>query len=65
MVTNWQENKNALISYLKMANTGIKGIVQYANGMPGQNLSIGIDSRQPLFKTNKNNLMILIFILLL
>ncbi len=54
LVTNWQENKNALISYLKMANTGIKGIVQYANGMPGQNLSIGIDSRQPLFKTNKN-----------
>ena len=52
--TNWEENKNALISYLKLANTGIKGIVQYYNGLPAVNLTIGIDSREPLFKTNNN-----------
>ena len=50
----WQQNKNALVSYLKLANTGVKGIISYSNGMPAVNLTMGIDSRQPLFKTNSN-----------
>ena len=54
LLTNWQENKNALISYLKLANTGVKGIVTYENGKPASYLTMGIDSREPLFKTNAN-----------
>ncbi len=50
----WEENKNALVSYLKLANTGVKGIITYSNGAPAVNLTIGIDSREPLFKSSNN-----------
>jgi hypothetical protein len=49
----WLDNKKSLVEYLKLANTGIKGIVTYANGQPAVNLTVKIDSREPYFKTNK------------
>lgn len=50
----WNQNKNALISYLKLANTGVRGIIRYSNGKPASYLTIGIDSREPLFKSDTN-----------
>ena len=35
-----------------LANTGIRGIVQFYNNQPAVNLSIQIDSREPIFKTS-------------
>jgi carboxypeptidase D len=49
----WTDNKKSLIEYLKMANTGIKGIITYSDGSPAKHLSIQIDSREPIFKTNE------------
>ncbi len=51
---NWLENKNSLIEYLKIANTGIRGFITYKNGVPAKFVSVAIDSREPLFKTNEN-----------
>lgn len=48
----WIDNKNSLIEYMKLANTGIKGVIRLNNGKPAANLSILIDSIQPIFKTN-------------
>lgn len=50
----WNENKNAVIQFLNQANTGVKGIVKFENGMAAENVTIKIDSREPYFKTNKN-----------
>lgn len=50
----WHENKLSLIEYLKKANTGVKGIVKFENGILAENLTIKIDSREPYFKTNLN-----------
>lgn len=50
----WEENKNAVIEFLNQANTGVKGIVKFENGMSAGNATIRIDSREPYFKTNKN-----------
>lgn len=52
--TFWEENKNAVVEFLKQANTGLKGIVKFENGIPARNVTIKIDSREPYFKTNKN-----------
>lgn len=52
--TIWQQNKDALIELLKMANTGVRGIIKYTNGQPAKHLSVKIDSREPAFKTNKD-----------
>jgi hypothetical protein len=52
--TNWLENKVPLVEYLKLANSGIRGIISYLNGEPAKYLSVGIDNREPLFKTNEN-----------
>ena len=35
-----------------LANTGIRGIIQFYNNQPAVNLSIQIDSREPIFKTS-------------
>ncbi|CAF1039718.1 unnamed protein product, partial [Brachionus calyciflorus] len=50
----WNDNKKSLVEYLKKANTGLKGIVKFANGQKAANVTIKIDSREPYFKTNKN-----------
>jgi hypothetical protein len=50
---NWIENKKSLIEYLKIANTGIRGIVKFANGQLAINMTVRIDFREPFFKTNK------------
>jgi hypothetical protein len=49
----WQENKQPLIEYLKLANTGLRGLITYSNGKPAKFLSVQIDSREPIFKTNE------------
>lgn len=50
----WLDNKKSLVEYLKKANTGVRGIVRYANGQPAENVTVQIDSREPYFRTNKN-----------
>ena len=50
----WLENKQALIDYMKFANTGVRGLVRFGDGTVGKNLTIQIDSREPAFKTNEN-----------
>ena len=50
----WRDNKNSLIEYLKLANTGLRGVISYEDGEPAQNISIQIDQREPIFKTNRN-----------
>ena len=47
----WEENRNALLSYLNFTNTGVRGIVSFSNNQPAANLSIQINSLEPLFKT--------------
>jgi hypothetical protein len=49
---NWLENQVSLVEFLKLANKGIRGIVKFANGKLGVNLTVTIDSREPSFKTN-------------
>ena len=48
----WTQNQNALISYLKLANTGVKGVLKFSNNQPAANLSIQINSIEPIFKTS-------------
>ena len=50
---NWLENKKSLLDYLKKANTGVRGIVTFANGQLAVNMTVRIDYREPYFKTNK------------
>lgn len=52
--TIWNQNKKSLIDFLKYANRGVRGIVKFADGTIGQNLTIKIDNREPAFKTNGN-----------
>jgi hypothetical protein len=54
LFTIWLQNKKSMIDYLKQANTGVKGIVRFFNGVPGVNISVQIDALEPIFKTNKN-----------
>jgi hypothetical protein len=48
----WQDNKFALIEYMKYAHKGIRGIVSYENGQPARFITVRIDEREPYFKTN-------------
>ena len=50
----WEQNKQALLDYMKFANTGVRGIVKFSDGTIGTNLTVQIDSREPAFKTNGN-----------
>lgn len=50
----WSENRLPMLQYLKKANTGVKGIVKFNNGVPAANMTIMINQRKPYFKTNKN-----------
>lgn len=49
----WEDNKNALIEFIHMANTGVRGVVRYQNGLPARSLSVQFDSREPMFKTSE------------
>ena len=49
----WNENKKPLIEFIKNANTGIRGIIQYSNGLPAKYLSVQFGLREPIFKTNE------------
>lgn len=50
----WEDNRVSLIEYLKLANIGVRGIVRYSNNEPAKGLSVQIDSREPIFKTNEH-----------
>jgi hypothetical protein len=52
--TIWAQNKNSLIEYLKLANTGVKGVVYFQNGQPASYLTVQIDAREPYFKTSQS-----------
>lgn len=43
-----------MISYLKAANTGVKGVVKFEDGTIAKYVTIKIDNRQPFFKTNED-----------
>ena len=49
----WQENKKSLINYMKLANTGVKGVIKFNNGQPAKYVTIQIDSIEPAFKSNE------------
>ena len=48
--TIWNENKNSLIEFTSAANTGIRGLITYRNGLPASFLSIQFNSREPISK---------------
>jgi hypothetical protein len=48
----WQDNQNALLNYLALANTGVRGIVTNAKGLPLAMLTVRVDAREPFFKTS-------------
>lgn len=48
----WQDNKFALIEYMKYAHKGVRGIISYENGQPARYITVRIDEREPYFKTN-------------
>ena len=48
----WLDNQPALLSYLMLANTGVRGRVTNAQGTPLANLTVRIDAREPFFKTS-------------
>lgn len=50
----WSDNKKALIEYMKLANTGVKGTVKFFNNEPAARLSIQINSINPIFKVSDN-----------
>ena len=50
----WLLNQKSLIEYLKLANTGVRGIVKFEDGTKAKYVTIQIDQRQPYFKTNKD-----------
>ena len=50
----WLENKVSLIEYIKLANTGIRGIILFENKLPAAYVTVKIGNREPYFKTNEN-----------
>ena len=42
------------MEYIKQANTGVRGIIQFENKQPAAFVTVKIDSREPFFKTNEN-----------
>ena len=50
----WQQNQKSLIEYLKLANTGVRGVVYFQNGIAASYLTVKIDTREPFFKTSQN-----------
>jgi hypothetical protein len=46
-----------LLSYLKFANTGVRGVVTFYNNQPAANLSIQINTIEPIFKTYSTGFM--------
>jgi hypothetical protein len=51
----WSDNKNALIEFMKLANTGVKGTVKFFNNQPAARLSIQINSINPIFKVSDDS----------
>lgn len=51
--TIWEQNKLALVEFVKMANTGVRGLVKYKNGFAAKYISVQIDAREPIFKTSQ------------
>ena len=49
----WKDNQKSLLTYLAIANTGIRGIVKFSNGELAKYITVKFDSREPFFKTNK------------
>ncbi len=50
----WQQNRKSMIDYLKLANTGVRGIVRFENGQAAAHIGVQIDSIEPIFKTNNH-----------
>ena len=49
----WLQNQKSLVEYLKMANTGVRGVITFQNGQPASFLTVRIDGREPYFKTSQ------------
>jgi hypothetical protein len=52
--TIWEDNKKALIEFTKGANAGLRGVIQYQSGLAAKYVSIQVDKREPIFKTNEH-----------
>ena len=50
----FEQNRKSMIEYLKLANTGIRGIVKFEDEIRAKHVTIKIDGRNPFIKTNKN-----------
>jgi hypothetical protein len=51
---HWRMNKKAMLDYLKLANTGVRGVVKFEDGTRAKHVTIKIDQRQPYFKTSED-----------
>ena len=49
----WYDNKESLISYMKLANIGVRGIINFQNNQSAKFVTVQINSIEPLFKTNE------------
>ncbi len=49
----WNDNKKSLIEYLKLANSGVRGVIRFEDGTKAKHVTVKIDSRAPYFKTNE------------
>ncbi len=43
-----------MIEYLKMAHTGVKGVVKFQDGSRVKHVTVKVDSREPFQKTDRN-----------
>ncbi|KAL4660258.1 carboxypeptidase M [Arapaima gigas] len=52
----WDDNKDALLAYMKLVHLGVKGQVLYSDGTPVENAIVEVEGRKNLcpFKTNIN-----------
>jgi hypothetical protein len=49
----WTENKKSMIEYLKMAHTGVKGIVSFQDGTRAKRVTVKVQTREPFQKTDQ------------
>jgi hypothetical protein len=54
LANHWEHNKQAMLEYFKLANTGVRGVVKFEDGTRARHVTIKIDQRQPYFKTNED-----------
>jgi len=51
---HWEDNRDALVEFLKIANTGVRGTIRLHGEaqLPAAHVTVRINDREPYFKTN-------------